>query len=372
MYFLDPDLGARRRHRLLDRLTHARRVGGEGLDTAVRDLGNRTRGLAAAVRARVQRGDTDDRIVEERVRAALGRLVSHPGAIDVLSELGRVTLAGPVLAGERDSLLAGVARVRGVTEVVDRLDVCESAIGVPALQGDPRREHRFELRQEYWAPAVRLLTGTAAAAAVLYALRRRDRLASGVGLAGLTLLARSATNTPVRRLVGAGTGRRSVDIRKAVTIDAPPARVYAFLTEWEQWPQWMSHVREVTQRGTLAGLPLTHWVVDGPLGVPVSWDAVTTVLSSNEEIAWKTVGPAAVQHAGVIRLIPVNGGTLVDLRMSYKPPAGAVGHALAQTVGRDPKRQMDADLARLKTTVETGRPPEDASAASGHALAPAG
>jgi uncharacterized membrane protein len=371
MYFLDPDRGARRRHLLVDRVSRAGHVTSEGLETAARDLGNRARGLAATARSRVRRDAADDRVIEERVRAELGRAVSHPGAIDVLSELGRVTLSGPVLAAEAATLRARVGQLRGVTDVVDRLEVHESPAGVPALQGGSTRQgDRFELAQENWAPAVRLLTGVAGAAVVLYALRRRDALASLLGLGGVVLLARGATNTPVRRLVGVGAGRRAVDIRKTVTIDAPPARVYAFLTEWEQWPQWMTHVRQVTSRGMQGGLPRTHWVVDGPLGVPVSWDAVTTLLIPNEEIAWKTVEGAAVQHAGVIRLIPVDSGTLVDVRMSYNPPAGVVGHAVARSVGRDPKRQMDADLARLKTTIETGRPPHDASAESEPAVGP--
>jgi uncharacterized membrane protein len=51
----------------------------------------------------------------------------------------------------------------------------------------------------------------------------------------------------------------------------------------------------------------------------------------------------------------------VDVRMSYNPPAGAVGHALARLLGSDPKSAMDEDLARVKTTLETGRPPRDAA-----------
>ena len=58
--------------------------------------------------------------------------------------------------------------------------------------------------------------------------------------------------------------------------------------------------------------------------------------------------------------------------MSYSPPGGMLGHAVAASFGRDPKRQMDDDLARLKTTIETGRPPHDAAQrdlASGDATA---
>ena len=126
--------------------------------------------------------------------------------------------------------------------------------------------------------------------------------------------------------------------------------------------EWMPHVREVTNRGMTNGRERTHWVVDGPLGVPVAWDAVTTQLVPDQEIAWKSVEGAAVGHAGVLRLAPTaDGATRVDVQLSYNPPAGVVGHAVAAFFGRDPKRQMDDDLARLKTTIETGVPPHDAA-----------
>ena len=111
----------------------------------------------------------------------------------------------------------------------------------------------------------------------------------------------------------------------------------------------------------IRGRERTHWIVDGPLGVPVSWDAITTGIVPNEEIAWKTEEGAAVAHAGVIRLVRVDDATRVELRMSYNPPAGVLGHAVAASFGRDPKRQLDDDLARLKTTIETGHAPRDAA-----------
>ena len=361
MYLLDPDRGARRRHLIRDRAIRAGRVTGEGLGTAARDMRNRAQGLAAAARGHFRPSDADDRVVEARVRTELGRVVSHPGAIDVRVDDGRAVLAGDVLESEVDRLLDGVSGVPGVSEVDNQLRVCSSTEGVPSLQGGvPRRPARFELQQENWAPATRVWTTLVGATALWWAVRRRDAPATLIGLAGLTLLARGATNTPVKRLVGVGSGRRAVDIQKSITIDASPAQVFAFLTEWEEWPRWMSHIREVRVDDRFGEHVRTHWVVDGPLGVPVSWDAITTHLVPNEEIGWETVPGAAVRHSGIIRLLPVDGATRVDVLMSYNPPAGVMGHAVAASVGRDPKRQMDADLARLKTTIETGQPPHDA------------
>jgi uncharacterized membrane protein len=213
------------------------------------------------------------------------------------------------------------------------------------------------LLQENWTPAARFLVGLLGGALAAQAARRRDALGSVVGLIGLTLLSRSATNTELRRLLGGG-GRRGVEIQKAVNIAAPIDEVFAFFTNYENFPRFMSHVREV--RDTANGT--SHWVVDGPAGVPVEWDAVITKLESNEVLAWKSMPGEAIKSAGIIRFVENDDGTThVDLRMSYNPPAGAIGHAAAKLVGRDPKKQMDDDLARAKTFLETGRPPHDAA-----------
>jgi uncharacterized membrane protein len=68
-----------------------------------------------------------------------------------------------------------------------------------------------------------------------------------------------------------------------------------------------------------------------------------------------------VQHEGCVRFDAVGGGTRVTVRMSYSPPAGVIGHTIAALFGRDAKREMDADLMRMKAYVETGHLPHDAA-----------
>lgn len=363
MYFLDPARGTRRRHLLRDQLVHARKVAGESVGTTSRDLRNRARGIAAEARSRVSRRDVTDEVLVERVRSMLGRVVSHPGAITVAAEGGQVTLGGQVMSDEVSRLLAGVKRVRGVRSVENRLQVHESAEGVSALQGGSRRDgRRSELAQENWTPAVRLLGGAVGGVLALYGASRGDRMGSALGLAGMGLAARGVTNLSARRLTGIGAGRRSVNVRKTITINAPVERVFEYFAEWERWPEWMSHVREVQRTGTVGGNERTHWVVDGPAGVPLRWNAMTTRFVHNEAIGWKSLEGERIRHSGLIRFRPTDdGATVVDVQMSYNPPAGAFGHAVAGALRRDPRQQMHDDLARLKTTIEQGRAPHDAA-----------
>jgi uncharacterized membrane protein len=324
-------------------------------------------GIAAVARRPFGRDRAGDHVISERVRAELGRLVSHPGAIDVCSEQGHITLAGPVLAREADRLIEGVRSVRGVADVDNRLDLHEDSDDVPGLQGIARAPApAFELLQENWTPAARLLTGMTGGALVLQALsatRRDDPLARALALAGLALLTRASANRPMQEIVGLGAGRRAITVQKTINIDAPIEDVFAWFTDWESWPQWMSHVREVTASGERRTIgERTHWVVDGLAGTTVQWDADVTQIVPNEVVSWKSIEGSAIQHAGTIQFERAgNDSTRVLIRLSYNPIVGAVGHAVASLIGRDPKRQMYDDLVRLKTTIEAGVSPHDAA-----------
>lgn len=135
MYLLDPDRGASRRALLRGRIASSLRTADERLGASRRDLANRARGMLAETRARLTPEDVDDQVIVGRVRAELGHHVSHPGSLEVTSERSVVTLGGPVLADEVDKVLEVTRKVRGVREVVSRLEVHESAGSVPGLQG---------------------------------------------------------------------------------------------------------------------------------------------------------------------------------------------------------------------------------------------
>ena len=139
-YLFDPDRGRRRRALVRDKTGHYLRKAGDSTGKLGRHLRNRVRGVGAETAARLQREeDVPDEVLVERVRAEIGHVVAHPGAIEVAAQWGRVTLSGPVLASEVDGLLARVRGVRGVTEIEDRLEVHESPDGVPGLQGTGRK-----------------------------------------------------------------------------------------------------------------------------------------------------------------------------------------------------------------------------------------
>ena len=360
-YLLDPAMGRRRRAGVRHRLTRAASKSGDALGATSRDLANRTMGLVART-ARAGREDhPSDDVVVDRVRAKLGRYVSHPHAVDVDAREGVVTLRGPILTHEAQRFAVVVRRIRGVRDVVDRLEPHDEPGDVPALQGGVARPgERPVLMQTSWSPAARVMVGAAGLALVGIGLGRRGGWSGGaLSTAGTALIARALTDMDFARLLGVGAGSAAVEIDKTITIDAPVSDVFAFWQHYENFPSFMTHVREV-RSGDRDGE--SHWVVDGPAGVPVEFDARTTRMDPNETIAWETLGGSRVAHAGTVRFAPApNGATRVNVRFSYTPPAGALGHAAAWLLGADAKRLFDDDLVRMKTLIETGRPAHDAA-----------
>jgi hypothetical protein len=179
MFLLDPNAGGRRRALARDKFTRARRKSRDAVDATMSDVQNRMTGMAAETRGLFSRAQPDDTKLVERVRARLGRVVSHPSAIDVMAEDGLVTLRGPILASEVTHLLWAVNRVRGVREVNSELEAHDSAEGVPALQGESTRADQPQAwLQGGWSPTGRLvagLAGTAAAALMVGKRLTRDR-----------------------------------------------------------------------------------------------------------------------------------------------------------------------------------------------------
>jgi uncharacterized membrane protein len=85
------------------------------------------------------------------------------------------------------------------------------------------------------------------------------------GIAGARLLARSLTNMELKEIVGARPRSRGIDIRKTIHIAAPVEKVYEFWANYENFPRFMRHLKEVRETGP----GRSHWIASGPGGVAV-------------------------------------------------------------------------------------------------------
>lgn len=348
MYALDPRTGRRRRTWLSDQVTHLASRVAHAVDITLCDASNRARGTLSELSTHTCEEYVPDRTVAERVRAELGLLVRHPQRVTVSVDNRCVRLSGTVESDELFRLLERVAAVRGVASVEDRLDLqCPEVTGTPR---EPRpRGRALDIFQERWSPTTRLLAGGIGGGLAVGGALRHDTFGS---LLGLALLARAVTNLSFARLTGIGAGHRAIDIQKTINIQAPVEEVFDFWTRYGSFPFYMEHVLDVQREDE----DRSRWVVAGPIGSPVSWEAVVNEIIPNERLTWATTPDSAVQHNGSIRFQPSSeGGTRVDIRMSYNPPGGALGHAVAVLLGCDPRRLMEPDLVQLKSLIEHGK-----------------
>jgi len=204
MYLLDPDRGRRRRAIARDKARSFAYRAGDLVDAARRDASHRLHALQARTRRLRLRDDApSDDVLVERVRARLGRVVSHPHAVRVEARDGRVRLVGPILAREHLPLVGAVRMVRGVRALDDEaLQLHERTEGISALQGEPRRAGlRPEILQDNWTPALRVGAIAGGGALALYALSCSGLSRLLLSTTGLALIARGATNLPFDRML---------------------------------------------------------------------------------------------------------------------------------------------------------------------------
>jgi uncharacterized membrane protein len=257
---------------------------------------------------------------------------------------GAVTLTGTVLPHEHGRLVLAVSLVPGVVDVIDHLDAREDP---GAGQRSGRAVGSFMARR--WSARGRALAAGLGGVLVLLALIDRRARSLIPAAAGSALIARSATNKPIRQLLRS---RDSlfVDVHKSIHIKAPVERVFETLSHYERFPQLLSHVRDIFLREDGS----SHWSVAGPGGRIIEWNAVTTRSEPSRLLAWRALPGSQVEHSGVIRFEPVDGGgTRISATTSYRQPGGHLGRLITRLLDADPRSRLEQDLARLKVFLET-------------------
>ncbi len=346
MYFFDPQHGERRRTMVRDKANSFVNDFNDSLDNAVEGARNRMRGVLSEMTAKLSNEGAPDWILEERVRSNLGRVAR---GIDVRAQGGRIVLGGPVLREDEDVVVKTAMRTRGVHDVDNQLQVFDNPEDIPSLRDEmPQQRQTTNL-----SPTTRLLTSVGGSLLTLYGLTRRGVAKPVLSTAGLVLTARGVTNMDTRSLLGMG--ENGIRVNKTINIFAPIDEVYRFWRNFENFPLFMNHVKEIMVQNDIS-----NWKVSGPAGVPVEFQSRITQDIPNDVIAWETLPDSQVRHSGMVRFEPNrDGSTRVTVQMMYVPPAGAVGHAVAQLFGVDPRQAMNDDLIRLKSLLEGGRTSTD-------------
>jgi uncharacterized membrane protein len=217
-------------------------------------------------------------------------------------------------------------------------------------------------------PAERWISGIAGAALIGVGLGKK-RLRGWLIPLGGGLIARAVTGRcPVNASIGRNTARRidqeepaslgfqrseEFKIEQSVIISRPREELYRFWRNLENLPRFMDHLQAVSVLDDRH----SHWVVKGPAGVRLEWDAEITHEVENELIAWRSLPGSDLDHRGAVHFSPVhNGGTEVRVILRYQPRGGTAANAISQILGERPSGQLVDDLRRFKQVMEAGEP----------------
>ena len=134
----------------------------------------------------------------------------------------------------------------------------------------------------------------------------------------------------------------------SVVVQANPSTTWAYVSNYQNFDKFMSNVKEVKM---LDGNQ-SEWHLSGPLGIPVSWKAVTTETTAPSRLAWKST-EGALENDGFISIVPEGSGSRVTVHINYNPPLGAVGEFVA-TLFKDPQAMLEHDLTQLDGLISNG------------------
>jgi uncharacterized membrane protein len=152
-------------------------------------------------------------------------------------------------------------------------------------------------------------------------------------------------------------------LEQSVVIDKPPSECYAFWRDLQNLPRFMPMLEAVEDLGS----GKSHWVLNGPAGVRLEWDAQITREEPGRLIGWRSLPNSNVAHAGVVRFEPAPGdrGTVVRIVAHYRPLMTVAGKRFARFLHSNPDARVREDLRRFKQLLETGEVATTAGQPSG-------
>lgn len=138
-------------------------------------------------------------------------------------------------------------------------------------------------------------------------------------------------------------------VTKSIIVKGDISTVYDLWANFENFPNFMKYIKSVT----LTGPDTSHWVMAGPAGVNVDWNAEMTRRDENKRIAWSSKdGKGLVTTSGQVTFNSLPQDEIeVTVTLQYVPPAGKAGEVLANLLS-DPEQRLGEDLRNFKALVE--------------------
>lgn len=138
-------------------------------------------------------------------------------------------------------------------------------------------------------------------------------------------------------------------VTRTIMVNAPANEIYSIWSNFENFPHFMKNMESVQKTGD----GLSHWIMKGPLGVKLEWDARTTRMDENTRIAWNSLDGGSIKTSGQVTFNQMpEGNTEITVTLHYVPPLGKLGETIAHLFD-NPEHKLEEDLANFKHYVES-------------------
>lgn len=172
-------------------------------------------------------------------------------------------------------------------------------------------------------------------------------------LVGGFLLYRGASGTcPVYSALGkteGATRTEAVTVRTSIIVDKPRKEVYTFWRILENLPLFMKHLERVEEHDLFH----STWTANLPGYGRLKWDAEIVKDVNGFLIGWQSAEGAPLENAGKVEFMDYGPGrTQVKVVITYRPPAGDLGVAIAHALNPAFKKVVENDIGSFKEKME--------------------
>jgi len=152
---------------------------------------------------------------------------------------------------------------------------------------------------------------------------------------------------------GVPNGKRGNDAApfplRSITINAPPDKVFAYIANPMNQPEWMPSMIEVKDV-TGEGVGATHKWVYKLAGLRFEGEDTCTEYAPNEKIVTRTKG--GISSTWAYTFVPEGEGTRLNLEIEYTIPVPVLGRVAERLALSQNEREADPGMANIKARLE--------------------
>ena len=208
----------------------------------------------------------------------------------------------------------------------------------------------------------RLLSATTGMALIGHGFRTftkhpvKSFLQSMVG--GFLLYRGASGNCPAYTAMGKTRGvtrTPAINVRTTLIVNRTRNEVYRFWRKLENLPNFMHHLASVREVDALH----SRWeaIIPANLG-RIRWNAEIVKDEYGVLIGWQSIAGSAIENAGRVEFRDVDEGTELRVTITYRPPAGDIGVALAKILNPAFQKIVERDIHQFKEYIEGITPAE--------------